>query len=81
MQRQFNALQKAQLKLEAAIEAMEDILREKIEFDFSVQFQPSDGFTILEIDNSRNTASLKSCMNIIRKKGKLSVEDFLEITV
>lgn len=70
----------AQRKYDSAIGNVEAILADKIEFDFSIIWQPSDGFVILDVDGHHN-APLARCLDVILLKGKLSLSDYMRETI
>lgn len=71
----MSKLIKAQGKYEGAVGDIEVELIDKILFDFTVIYQDSDGWCILNAYTA-DLAPVKSCLDIIKKKGVLSVEDF-----
>ena len=74
------AIQKALGKYDDAVGDLEYKLSEYIDFDFSVMYQPSDGFVIVKIDTAHN-APLSKCISVIESKGKLTVEDYLNLSI
>jgi hypothetical protein len=60
--------------------AVESMLSDKIDFDFSIDYIPGDGFVVLDYDAS-NVASLSTCIEIIKKKGILTKDDHKQICV
>jgi hypothetical protein len=79
MKNHLKKLIEAQSKYESAIGNAESDFQDKIDFDYSFQWQPSDGWTI--VDGKSNVAPLDSALNIIKQKGKLSHEDFKGICI
>ena len=71
----MNKLSKAQSKYQSAVGDIEVELIDKILFDFTVIYQDSDGWCILNAYTA-DLAPVQSCLNIIKNKGFLSVEDF-----
>ena len=68
-----------QKRLEMYTKRLEKELKEYLEFEnFNVFYQPSDGW-VLEYDT--NNAPLNSCLDTIWKKGKLSLEDYLDYCI
>ena len=47
MDRILKKLKKAQSKYEGVISSIEQEIADKVEFDFSIFWQPSDGFVII----------------------------------
>lgn len=72
-------LYKAQSKLDAEINAAEKLLSVKIDFRFGILYQPADGFVI--VDEDAHNAPLSSCLAIIKRKGVLTKEDYLDETI
>ena len=68
-------LNKAESKYRNAVGEIEKQLIGKIKFEFSIQYQPSDGFCILDI-NHNFLAPIDDCLSIIKDKGILTYEDF-----
>ena len=59
-----------------AIDKLESELKNFIDFEFYVAYQPSDGFVILHEEESHN-APLYKCIDIIKEKGMLTYKDYL----
>ena len=59
---------------------LEQSLLKKIEFEFFIVYQYSDGFVIVKTDSAEN-APLNKCVSIINKKGILSYSDYKDITI
>lgn len=73
---EFKKLKKIHNEFEAQSSFLEKILEEKIEFDFFIQHQPSDGFVIVHRDDDHN-GLFYPCLKIIEEKGSLSIDDYL----
>ena len=69
----------AQVKYEMAMGEARKSIADKVDFDFSVQWQPSDGWTIVT-DNS-DVAPMEYVISVIKRKGRLSYDDFLDGTI
>lgn len=67
-------LKKKRTAYEESLNNLERQLKDKVEFDFSIEYMQSDGFCLTNY-NTSNTAPLDACIEIIKKKGTLSVED------
>lgn len=65
-------------QLLAACDEAALILRDKVEFEFNIFYQPSDG-PIIEHD--KKVAPLGECVKVIKEKGKLTLEDYLRICI
>lgn len=77
----LKSLQKSHDTYTLQLNKATDFIRSKAEFDCFIFFQPSDGFVIgVDIDNGMN-APLDKCLEIIEKKGILSLEDFLQQSI
>jgi hypothetical protein len=74
MKRLINKLAKAKGQYDAAIGELEASVKDKIGFDFSIDYQPSDGFVVLNYETS-SLAPLDFCIDKINKKGFLSEDD------
>lgn len=72
----INKLNSALGKYNSAIGSIEADLCGKIDFEFAIIYQPSDGFVLLDTANANN-APLSTCLKIIEEKGHLSHEDYL----
>lgn len=66
-------------KYETALGAMENLFSEYVEFDFSIRDIGGDGFVLLDSENAK-VANIKTCLEIINKKGKLTQEDLATIS-
>jgi hypothetical protein len=73
--KEYKKLKKTHNEYEAQCSYMANILSEKIEFEFFVMYQYSDGFVIVHKEDNHN-APLHSCIAIIDEKGFLSFEDY-----
>lgn len=60
---------------ESQCEVLNKLLKDKIEFDFFVMYQHSDGFVIVHQEENHN-ALLKNCLKIIEREGFLTFEDY-----
>jgi hypothetical protein len=75
----YNKLVKSHNKYITAISEMESNLSDKLEFDnYTIFYQQSDG---LVIEWEANNAPLDLCLEVISKKGFLSMEDYLNLTI
>lgn len=71
----YKKLYSAKTKYDSAIGDMEAYLSDKVSFEeYYVLYQPSDGF-VLGLDN--HNAPLDACLFIIKDKGVLSLEDYM----
>jgi len=79
MNRQLKKLMNAQSKYDSVIGNVEAELSNKVGFEFSIFWQPSDGFVMLAFD-SKN-AALTPILDIIKKKGFLNEDDYLKHSI
>jgi hypothetical protein len=79
MNRQLKKLMNAQSKYDSVIGNVEAELSNKVGFEFSIFWQPSDGFVMLAFD-SKN-AALAPILDIIKKKGFLNEDDYLKHSI
>lgn len=75
-----NKLVKAKEKYDLEILNIENQIRNKVDFVFSILYQESDGFVVLSEETSEN-ARLTICLRVINEKGKLSYEDYKKLTI
>lgn len=68
----------AWIKFESVCDGVHIKLADKIEFEFRVGYQPSDGAVI---EYEQKVAPLKACTQIIAAKGQLSFDDFLKVCI
>lgn len=64
----------AQAKYEKAMGEAKNSIADKVDFNFSVQWQPSDGWTI--VDDNAYVATISHVLSVIKIKGRLSYDDF-----
>jgi hypothetical protein len=80
MSKNINKLVRRVLKTrddyKSAVERLEYELKDLVEFEFYVIYQPSDGFVILHEEKAHN-APLYKCIDIIKEKGMLTYKDYL----
>ena len=80
IQKLVKGLDKAHSNLLSAQGAVESaIAKTMFTDDFSVFYQPGDGFVIC--DDRSNNAPLSACLKVIAKKGLLSREDYGTLTM
>lgn len=80
MKKIINKLNKAESVYNGVINSVEVSLADKIDFEFSIIYQSSDGFVIL-CEETNHNAPIKPCLEIIEKKGRLSFEDYMEYSI
>lgn len=75
MKLNITQLFKKKREYESELNRVEALLKEKIDFDFTICAQPGDGLVI--VDESQHNGLLSECLFIINNKGILSYEDYL----
>lgn len=73
-------LEAARSKYNGVIGTLEAKIRYRVEFDFSIDYQPSDGFVLLHVEGA-NVAPLDLCLKVINEMKKLNETDFLKLTI
>lgn len=73
-------LQAAQGKYDGAIGGVEQKLFDKIEFEFAIFYQPSDGFVVLHCGSAKN-APLDLCIKEIEENGVLTYEKYERLCI
>lgn len=69
----------AQANYEKAMDEAKNKLIDKIDFNFSIQWQPSDGWTI--VDDNSDVAPICHVLSVIKRKGRLCYDDFRDGTI
>lgn len=72
---------RAKQKHDDAVGELERYLADKIEFDFAVDYQPSDGHMILDLENAMRIAPAAECLSVIYRKGSLSREEHEKLCI
>ena len=72
-------LNKVQSKYEQAMTDAKAEIEDKVDFGFSIQWQPSDGWTICADDSS--VVPLDAVLKTIKDKGRMSVDDMKELSI
>ena len=72
----INRVHAAKLKLDKAIEDLEESLKDKIDFDFFIQHQPSDGYCLATNEDTNGLMRLATMHYLIEKNGKITLKDF-----
>ena len=80
MKIKISKLINAKSKYDSELGDVESQLSKFIDFDFSVFYQPSDGFVILAVETCQN-APLSVCIEIINEKGRLTYSDYSGLTI
>ena len=75
MNRLLKKLKTAQNNYDGVIGSVEREIFDRVEFDFSIFWQPSDGFVMCD-NEMGNNAPISECIKVINKKGCLTYEDF-----
>lgn len=73
----MNRLNNAQSKYNGVVGSIEAEISDKVEFDFNILYQESDGWVMLaEIDGDSKNATLDHLLAIIKLKGVLTEVDY-----
>ena len=67
-------LNRARSKYESHLSAIELKIKPYVKFDFSIIYQPSDGFVVLNYKTSDNYL-LSDCLMVIMEEGELTAEN------
>lgn len=78
MNRNLKKIITAKKNLDKVIYDVELSLADKIKFEFTIFDQSSDGIMLLDRQTSNN-AMLKDCLQVIEKKGILTIKDYLTL--
>ena len=76
---ELRALEKLQNEFQAQVESLAASISDKVEFEFTIFYQPGDGFVIE--DDKMGDSPLDGCLEIIGEKGVLTHEDFESIGI
>lgn len=60
--------------------SVEEFFSKYVDFDFSIDDMPGDGFLLLDYENSR-VATIEKCFEIITKNGILTQDDMKTISI
>lgn len=72
----YKKIQVTKSKYDSALQEMERYLSDKCDFDdYSIFYQSSDGFVL---EWNANNAPLSNCLLIIKEKGILTLEDYMD---
>lgn len=74
-----DTVSKGWLKFQDSCDWVHKKIKRKVEFDFYIGYQPSDG-PVMEAD-PRYVAPLDACLAIIEEKGTLSWVDYLSVRI
>lgn len=72
---EMSVLQKALDAWEASLGRLEAKISNRVEFDFNIFYQNSDGFVILNIEKAE-LMPLKKALQVINRDGSLSESNF-----
>ena len=82
MKRLMNKLLNAQFKYDGVIGSVEAEIADKVEFDFNILYQESDGWVMLaEINGDSKNAGLDHLLEVIKQKGVLTEDDYLKHSI
>lgn len=71
--RQRRKMFDAHYKAVSEVGALEGMIADSVDFDFSISHQPADGFVLLRYETS-DVATLDDCLDIIKRGDKLTPE-------
>lgn len=60
---------------------LQEYLKDKVDFEFSIDHQPSDGHMLLNVESGMKIAPVADCLSIIYSKGHLSEDDHEDICI
>jgi len=80
MNRDLKKIITAKKKFDKVVLDVELSLIDKVEFEFTIFDQSSDGIMLLDRQTSNN-AMLKDCIQVIEEKGVLSMKDYLTLVM
>ena len=80
MKNYIKLINNAHDKLQKIINNAEENLKDKIEFDFFIMHQPSDGYVVVHKECMHN-APLSLCLLVIKEKGILSYDDYIKYAI
>ena len=75
MDKNLRKIKTALKKYNAKILEVENDLKDKISFKFKIEADSGDGIVVLDLENS-NHALLYDCLEVIKKKGMMTLNDF-----
>jgi hypothetical protein len=81
MEKEIKKLHKLYGDYLTQIGVIESKLSDKIDFEFSLDYMPGDGFLILDVESDTKVAPLEDCLKIIKKKGILTSKDLATISI
>jgi hypothetical protein len=82
MKRLMNKLHNAQSKYDNVIGSVEYEINDKVKFEFNILHQESDGWVMLaEIDGDSRNAGLYGLLEVIKKKGVLTEDDYMKHSI
>ncbi len=74
VKRIMKKLKNAESRYSSVVGSVEAEIADKVDFDFNILYQESDGFVMLAFD-ARN-APIDNLLKIIKEKGKLTKDDY-----
>lgn len=80
----IKTLNQAKLKYDIEIQKVHKKLSEKILFDFSIEYQPSDGFVLVADninDNAPYNTPIEKAVRVISEKGVFNLRDAAEVSI
>lgn len=80
MNLELRSLQSAHSKYTKAVLRLEDQISPYVKFVFSITFDRSDGFLLLN-EEEASVSRLDQCLSVIKRTGVLSVEDHQNLSI
>jgi hypothetical protein len=77
----LSKLVKARRSYESAVEEMASSLSGKIQFEYGIEHQLSDGFVLLDVESGMHVSPLADCISVIYTKGALSSVDHRRLCI
>lgn len=80
MNLEIKTLQSAHSKYMVAVRRLEDQISPYVKFVFSITYDSSDGFLLLN-EEEASVSRLENCLNVIKKTGMLSADDHRNLSI
>ena len=80
MEKQYKKLEKKHNELQKEIDVLRGMLEGKVDFEFDIAEPAGDGYCIIHNDEAE-VAPMASCLKVIKKKGILTYNDFIDLSI
>ncbi len=80
MKKEYNKLVKAESQYHLSLGIMEEVIVDKVLFEFSIQNASGDGFCILNEEDA-SLSPLEECLIWIKENGQLSIDDHIALAL